>query len=201
MKKFYIIIVFIFILLVSSCSMSGNEEADGAADGVAFDYFQTYKINDTSYDIYLPFDVASSLYCTHKLGTVNSKSQEWTINFIYEPIYHVDESRETKDVWNGLYNVLFNSKDLLEEKCVFDVMLFDPYSSVELEYILHNDTNQEAAYVIFNTYLPIRLVNKSTRAKLTVGIPVDVDVLLKIDDMVEDPFNDKMISWEDFLAI
>ena len=99
-----------------------------------------------------------------------------------------------------IYNLL-DSKDILDKKCEFDVMLFDPYSTVELEYVLHNDNEEEATYVIFCSYLPFRLVNKSTQKTSTVGIPVNVRVLLKVGDMVENPFNDEMMSWEDFLAI
>ena len=201
MKKYYIFIIFMLVLLVSSCSSGNESAADEAVDGIAFDYFVTYEIEGINYDIYFPTDVDSSLYYTNKLGKIYSSSNEWTVNFIYEAEYHLDESKETKEVWIQFYEKISESKDILNQKCKFDVMLFDPYSSVELEYVLHNNTVQESTYVVFVTYLPIRLVNNFTRRTSTIGIPVKLDVLLKIGDMVENPFNDEMMSWEDFLAI
>lgn len=201
MKKIYIFIVFVLIILVSSCNMKESTLSDDAVDGVAFDYFTTYEIDGKNYDVYIPIDVNKTLYYTNKIGNIKSSSKDWTVNFMYEPVYHGDESLETKEVWNELYNNLLASKALLDEECGFEVMLFDPYSSVELEYSLHNNSGEEASYVIFYTYLPIRLVNKKTQKTTTVGIPVNVDVLLKIGNMVENPFNDEMMSLEDFLAI
>lgn len=201
MKKCLMFIVFVLIILVSSCSMHESTLSDDAVDGVAFDYFTTYEIDDKNYDVFLPIEINKTLYYSNKIGNIKSSSKEWTINFMHEAVYHGDESLETKEVWNQLYTNLLASKDVLSEKCGFEVMLFDPYTSVELEYVLHNDSGEEASYVMFYTYLPIRLVNKSTKKTTTVGIPVNVDVLLKIGDMVENPFNDEMMSWEDFLAI
>ena len=70
-----------------------------------------------------------------------------------------------------------------------------------MEFELNNNSEKEAEYVIFYTFVPIRIYNTNTRERYTVGIPLYVDVLLKIDNMVTDPFTSEMISWEDFLAI
>ena len=102
------------------------------------------------------------------------------MNFTYEPIYHVDDRLESKEVWSKLYEKLSESENIIEEKCTFDVMLFDPYSSVKLEFVLNNQNNEESTYVTMITYLPIRLYNHLTRKTITVGIPVNVDVLLKV---------------------
>ena len=201
MKKYYVILLLIIILITSSCSGCDSSPAEDAADGVSFDYFITYGIDETNYEIYLPNDIQSSLYYTNKVGNVYSKSFDWTVNFIYEATYHVDESNEDKEVWSKLFTALSDNEELLEEKCGFDVLLFEPYLTMELEYVLNNETKEEATYVIFNTYIPVRVVNTKTGGRYTVGIPVKMDVLLKIGDTVEDPFGDTMISWEDFLAI
>jgi hypothetical protein len=116
---------------------------------------------------------------------VKSASAEWIVNFMYEPTYHVDENAESKEVWNGLYAKLLESEAVLEEKCNFDVMIFDPYASVELEFVLNNQNSEESTYVTFVTYLPIKVFNKTTRRTLTVGIPVNIDVLLKAGVMVK----------------
>jgi hypothetical protein len=202
MKKYYLILVFIFILMiVSSCSAQDVGPADEAVDGLSFDYFATYEIDGTNYEVYLSNEISDSLYYTHVVSDISSKSAYWTVNFMYEAIYHVEDWREDKEIWKQLYNHLLSNQEYLEEKCGFDVLLFDPYESVELEYTLKNETKEEASYVIFNTYLPIRLVNENSGVRITVGIPVNMDLLLKIGDKVEDPFSDKMMSWEDFLAI
>lgn len=204
MKKILIILVFVFILLVSSCSSKNNafddEEAD-AADGVSFDYFTSYVINDTKYEIFLPNNVKESIYYQYEIGDVQSDSAMWTVNFIYDVNYHVDVKSESKDVWDSLYSYLLESKMILDEKCEFDIMLFEPYTDIELEYLLVNEQKEEASYVIFYTFLPIRLVNNSSHRTITVGIPINVDVLLKVGEEVENPFKDEMMLWEDFLAI
>ena len=114
------------------------------------------------------------------MSSVKSDSTEWVVNFVYEPVYHVDEGLESKEVWTKLYEKLLESEAVLEEKCDFDVMLFDPYSSVELEFVLKNQNNEESTYMTLITYLPIRMQNHTTGRTVTVGIPVNVDVLLKV---------------------
>lgn len=202
MKKIYILLIFMFLLFVSSCSAyDGNENMDNAVDGLSFDFFKEYVVENTTYEISLPNNFKDAFYYEHEVGNVKSNSIEWKVNFVYDVNYHVQENKETKDVWNTLYQTLVDSKNILEEKCGFDIQLFDPYSSVELEHSLYNNAEKEAEYVIFYTFLPMRVYNKSTRERYTIGIPVSVNVLLKIDNVVEHPFTGKMISWEDFLAI
>lgn len=201
MRKLYLLLVLIVILLVSSCSAEESKDAENAADGLSFNYFKTYEIAGTNYDVYLPSEIELCLYYKNELGNISSQSSDWTVNFIYEATYHLDESREKQEVWSELYRKLLSDESILEEKCGFDVTLFDPYESTVLEYSLHNESKEEATYVIFNTYLPIRLVNNSTRKTSTVGIPIDMKLLLKIGNSVENPFEDGMMSWEDFLAI
>ena len=202
MKKLYILLVFMFIVFVSSCSAMKNEAMDEATDGVSFEPYTSYIINDTEYSIYLPLEFSDAIYYEHELGDITSKSTDWSINFIYDVNYHVDHEKEDRSVWVSLYENLLTSKTVIEERCGFDVELFDPYSDVELEYILHNETKKEASYVVFYTFLPIRLVNKNLRYTHTIGIPIKVDVLLKVEEMIENPFNkNEMILWEDFFAI
>ena len=92
---------------------------------------------------------------------------------------------EDEEVLYKLYEKLFESKSVLEERCNFEVMLFDPYESVELEFVLNNQNNEESTYVKFITYLPIRMYNQTTHKTVTVGVPVNVDVLLKVAVMVK----------------
>lgn len=202
MKKNYLIFVFIFILMiVSSCSADEVGPADEAVDGLSFDYFATYEIDGTNYEVYLSNEILDSLYYTHVVSDISSRSVDWTVNFMFEATYHVEQWQEDKEIWKQLYNHLQSNQEYLEEKCGFEILLFDPYETVELEYTLKNETKEEASYVIFNTYIPIRLENEQTGTRITVGIPVNMELLLKIGDKVEDPFSDKMINWEDFLAI
>ena len=200
MRKYFLILLVIFMLFISSCA-SYEGDANGAADGVSFDYFTSYVIEDKTFDVFIPNVVDDAIYYQYKLGNVTSKSEEWIINFPYQAIYHVNDDKESKEVWSSLYENLLDNVEFLKEKCEFNVNLFDPYESKEVEYVLYNETKEEASYVIFQTYLPIRLVNKTERVTMTVGVPVNLDVLLKIGDTVENPFADEMISWEDFLAL
>ena len=186
MKKYYLfIILLILISVVTSCSVQDGDMAENAGNAQAFDYFTTYEINETNYSIYLPNNIEVSLYYTHEVSNVKSDSSEWIVNFSYEPVYHLDEDQENKDVWSKLYEKLAESENILEEKCNFDVMLFDPYSTVKLEFVLKNQDNEEATYVTLITYLPVRMYNHTTRKTITVGIPVNVDVLLKVGVMVK----------------
>ena len=128
-----------FLLFVSSCSAyDGNENMDNAVDGLSFDFFKEYVVENTTYEISLPNNFKDAFYYEHEVGNVKSNSMEWKVNFVYDVNYHVQENKETKDVWNTLYQSLVDSKNILEEKCGFDIQLFDPYSSVELEYSLYN---------------------------------------------------------------
>ena len=70
---------------------------------------------------------------------------------------------------------LENNKEVLDEKAGFTVKLFAPYEAVEVEYVLHNEVKQEARYVIFYSYLPVRLLNKLNCWK---HIPIDWRSLL-----------------------
>ena len=185
MKKYYILIILLLISLITSCSMEDGGMANDAADGQPFDLFATYEINETNYDIYLPYNIESAIYYTHEVSNVKSSSDEWVVNFVYEPVYHVDKGVEDEEVLYKLYEKLFESKSVLEERCNFEVMLFDPYESVELEFVLNNQNNEESTYVKFITYLPIRMYNQTTHKTVTVGVPVNVDVLLKVAVMVK----------------
>ena len=184
MRRFYLILLILFVLMFASCAAPDNGMAEDAADGVSFDYFTTYVINDIEYEVYIPNKFEDAIYYDHKLGDITSSSSEWTINFMYEPIYHVNDRLESKEVWNSLYTNLENNKEVLDEKAGFTVKLFAPYEAVEVEYVLHNEVKQEARYVIFYTYLPIRLLNKSRGRTITIGVPINLDVLLKVDDLV-----------------
>ena len=103
---------------------------------------------------------------------------------MYEPIYHVNDRLESKEVWNSLYTNLENNKEVLDEKAGFTVKLFAPYEAVEVEYVLHNEVKQEARYAILYTYLPVRLLNKSRGRTITIGVPINLEVFLKVDDLV-----------------
>lgn len=184
MKRFCLILLILFVFMIASCGAPGNGMAEDAADGVSFDYFATYVINDVEYEVYIPNKFEDAIYYDHKLGDITSSSSEWTINFMYEPIYHVNDRVESKEVWKSLYTNLENNKEVLEEKAGFTVKLFAPYEEVEVEYVLHNEVKQEARYVIFYTYLPVRLLNKSRGRTITIGVPINLDVLLKVDDLV-----------------
>lgn len=202
MKKIYVILLFICILMVSACgAMEDGGMMGDSVDGISFDRYDTYVINEIEYDVYLPRDVEEALYYRFKEGNTTSNSSSWTVNFVYNAEYHVDLSKEDKSTWDELYLKLLDSEEILDEKCGFDVSLFDPNSEVELEYVLENETQVEASYVIFYTYLPLRLLNTKNNVRSTIGIPVKVEVLKKVNGMVENPFNDEMMLWEDFLAI
>ena len=202
MKKIFVILTFIFILIVSACGgMEYQEDVGDNVDGLSFDKYKTYIINQVEYDVYLPNASQDPMYYRFEEGKVVSNSSNWTVNFVYNVTYHVNKSKEPLEVWDELYAKLEDSEEFLEEMYGFDITIYNPYDTMELEYILENKEEVEASYVIFYTYLPLRLVNKSTYKTSTVGIPVKIDVLKKVNDMIENPFNDEMMLWEDFLAI
>lgn len=202
MKKIYIVLMILCILMISACGMANDESAIGDnVDGISFDYFQTYTVKDTDYEVFLPNNILEALYYEYKEGNVVSNSASWTVNFIYDVNYHVNESKETSEVWSELYLKLKETETTIEELCGFEITTFDPYQEVELEYVLNNSNQQDASYVIYQTYLPLRLVNKSTNRSSTIGVPIKVDVLIKVNGMVKNPFKDEMMLWEDFLAI
>lgn len=204
MKKLFILLIFTFVIVVSSCSApdKNNEAAEDAIDGLSFEYFNSYTISDIEYAVFFPANVGKAIYYQYELGDVKSTSANWIVNFIYSVDYHVDGRYETEEVWNSLYSVLVDNEKLVEEKCGFDVTLYPPSSlGVELEYVLVNERKEEASYVVFSTFLPIRLLNKSRNKTTTIGVPIKLDLLLKIDNQVQNPFKDEMMLWEDFLAI
>ena len=54
MKK-YLVVIFIFIIvIISSCSAADSYPAEDSVDGMSFDYFVTYEIDGTNYEVYLP---------------------------------------------------------------------------------------------------------------------------------------------------
>lgn len=197
MKKAYLFIIFILMLIVTSCSSVDKDVIDGSP----FDYYKTYNVNNIDYDIYLPTMVDDVIYYSYETSKTTTDKTTWTINYIYEGKYHVEEESEDKETWISLYNTLVESKDKLEELCGFDVELYGPYDSVEREITLVNSTNGEISYVSLDTYLPIKLHNKNNDEYYIVGVPVLKQFLIKTNTHIQSPKTLELILWEDFLAI
>jgi hypothetical protein len=185
------------MVIVTSCSSVNKDILDGSP----FDYYKTYNVNDTDYDIYLPSNVHDVMYYTYEISKTTTDKATWTINYIYEGKYHVEEENEDNKTWISLYNTLVESKDKLDELCGFNAELYGPYDSIEREITLVNNTNGEISYVSVDTYLPIKLHNKDIDEYYIVGIPVLKKFLIKTDTHVQSPKTLELILWEDFLAI
>jgi hypothetical protein len=197
MKKLSIVLILIIVLILSSCASVGND----VIDGNAYDYYETYEVENNIYDIYLPQAPEDVIYYSYEVSKTKTDKSTWTINYIYSGKYHVDEERESQEIWISLYNTLASSKDKLEELCCFEIELYNPYDTFEREITLVNNTKNIISYVVVDIYLPIKIHNKSSNEYYIVGVPVNNKFLIKTDTHVQSPKTLEFILWEDFLAI
>lgn len=196
MKRLYLILILLIMFIVSCASVD-----DHILDGNSFDYYNSYEITGIEYDIYLPSNANDVIYYMYEESKTTTDKATWTINYIYEGKYHVEEENESEETWISLYNSLSQSKDKLNELCGFDVELINPYDSLEREFTLENTTKDVISYVSVETYLPIKLHNKNINKYYLIGIPVNTKFLIKVKDSVQSPITLEFIKWEDFLAI
>lgn len=196
MKRLYLILILLIMFIVSCASVDDN-----ILDGNSFDYYNSYEITGIEYDIYLPSNANDVIYYMYEESKTTTDKATWTINYIYEGKYHVEEENESEETWISLYNSLSQSKDKLNELCGFDVELINPYDSLEREFTLENTTKDVISYVSVETYLPIKLHNKNINKYYLIGIPVNTKFLIKVKDSVQSPITLEFIKWEDFLAI
>jgi hypothetical protein len=195
MKRLWLILI--LLMLMVSCANVDND----IIDGNAYDYYRSYEVEGNQYDIYLPSYPNDVIYHIYEVSKTTTNKSTWTINYIYEGKYHVEEEKEDSETWISLYNSLSESKDKLNELCGFEVELFNPYDSFEREFTLENTLKEIISYVSVDTYLPIKLHNKDYNEYYIVGIPVKTQFLVKTKDSIQSPITLEFVKWEDFLAI
>jgi hypothetical protein len=195
MKRLWLILI-ILVMLIVSCSNPNQDIIDGSS----FDYYKSFEVENKQYDVYLPSNPNDVTYYTYEVSKATTDKSTWTINYIYQGKYHVEEDKEERETWIELYNCLSESKDKLSELCGFEVELYNPYDVVEREFTLENTTKEIISYVSVDTYMSIKVRNDNGKYYV-IGVPVNTKFLVKTKDLVQSPITLEFVKWEDFLAI
>lgn len=187
------------IIICCSCGGVGNNYND-ALNGQSFDFFERYDTLDNTYNIYLPTNAKQSLLYFYKESKLTSTAEVWTINYIYENNFIIDdEVKESTEVWDGLYNTLLNCKNQIDEMLGFQTTINENKFKEEREVTLQNINQEEISFVDVYSYLPVRINNENNSNTFTVLIPISNTILLKKDGTIKDMYEDKMITWDEFL--
>ena len=88
-KKNLIIIFFLFALVACGSNNAGAIEKDTNyfIDGIAFDYVNTFYIEDEEYDFYIPNSINESLFYLYSESGIKSNCETLTINYSFNNQY------------------------------------------------------------------------------------------------------------------
>lgn len=202
-KKYIISLLLLFVFFSSSCSVNKNNETNGHPfiDGLVFNQFKNFEHEDTTYQISLSIDENAPFY-TYQEFEYKTRASSWIINYYYESEYIVDSNFNLDDeVILELYELMMDEKNNIENLLGYTIDIYSPFEKYEKEIEINNKFNDEIGCVFFDKYIPIRIKNMNNNKSNTISIPIQRKYLVKYNDMIESPVEDKFIKWEDFLAI
>lgn len=192
-KIFGVLLLIIILISITSCgSLSPNEDMIGI-DGVIYDYDKSITIDNVEYEVYLPQNFIDNIFYKFEKQQLQSKSENWVINFNYEVTYYIDQDFALNDEFY-LY------VDLLKEKLDTEMIVYDIHNDeevIELEFVIDNPNEELIGHGFLISYIPIKLIND--RSDIFILIPINVDVLKIKGDMIESLDKNEFIPYEQFL--
>lgn len=203
MKKLYKLLLLVMLIFIVSCGgVSSSNAGHPNIDGTTFDYLAGFVYNNIEYNISFPNNGDASAFYQYEETCYKTKVKNWTINYYYEANYIYDQYfNENEEIYNCIYETLMLNIEEIEEKLGYKVETYSLNSLNEVEVTLNNVFDSEINCVIMDKYIPIRLRNTFKNYSYTISIPVKRYHIVKSDNLVVNPFNNEIISWEDFLAI
>lgn len=203
MKKLSLILLMVMLLFIASCGgMEASYAGNPNLDGVTFDYFSSFTYKNSEYQISFPTNVENAEFYVYEETNYKTEVENWTINYYYDAKYLYDQYfNEDQELISILYDNLLVNLEVIETKLGHQIETYSLDEEMEIEVTLENVFDSQVTCVIVDKYIPIRLRNTFKNYSYTISIPVKRYHVVKNDGNVVNPFNNTIISWEDFLAI
>lgn len=199
-KKNLIIIFFLFALVACGSNNAGAIEKDTNyfIDGIAFDYVNTFYIEDEEYDFYIPNSINESLFYLYSESGIKSNCETLTINYSFNNQY-IFKNDLTSLQKERLYEILNYSKETIDNATNFISTIYKFDEFVTEEAILTNKSKEEISFVILTTYLPLKF--KKDNRMYVISVPLKNQYLLLKNDLIYNPFTLELISYESFKTL
>lgn len=199
-KKNLIIIFFLFTLVACGSNNAGAIEKDTNyfIDGIAFNYVNTFYIEDEEYDFYIPNSINESLFYLYSESGIKSNCETLTINYSFNNQY-IFKNDLTSLQKERLYEILNYSKGTIDNATNFISTIYKFDEFVTEEAILTNKSKEEISFVILTTYLPLKF--KKDNRMYVISVPLKNQYLLLKNDLIYNPFTLELISYESFKTL
>lgn len=196
-KKNLIIIFFLFALVACGSNNAGAIEKDTNyfIDGIAFDYVNTFYLEDEKYDLYMPNNISESLFYLYSESGIKSNCETLTINYSFNNQY-IFKNDLTSLQKERLCEILNYSKETIDNATNFISTIYKFDEFVTEETTLTNESNEEISFVILTTYLPLKF--KKDNRMYVISVPLKNQYLLLKNDSIYNPFTLELISYENF---
>ncbi len=193
MKK--IIFIFLLIIILVSCSAPGYYKY---YDSISYEKLDSVLYNDETYDVLIPININDSIVHYYYLGSESSHSKKWTINFEYEYDYLLFDIVDQK-LLNEVYRVIKDRLSYIENKANARFEIKENGAKDIIEKDLLNESGNTLEFVIVKSYLPIIL--DYGYSNYLVSLPVNIKILLKLNNEIENLDREKYIAWNDFISL
>lgn len=198
MKKKNIIIICL-LLILASCGKNNANVIDGEVnyfiDGIAFDYVNTFYLEDEKYDFYMPNNISESLFYLYEEGDIKSNCETITINYSFnnQYIFNNDLTSLQKE---RLYEILNYSKGRIDSATNFISTIYKFDEFVTEEVTLTNESKEEISFVILTTYLPLKF--KKDNKMYIISVPLKNQYLTLKNDLIYNPFTLELTNYDSF---
>jgi len=193
MKK--IIFIFLLIIILVSCSAPGYYKY---YDSISYEKLDSVLYNDETYDVLIPININDSIVHYYYLGSESSNSKKWTINFEYEYDYLLFDIVDQK-LLNEVYRVIKDRLSYIENKANARFEIKENGAKDIIEKDLLNESGNTLEFVIVKSYLPIIL--DYGYSNYLVSLPVNIKILSKLNNEIENLDREKYIAWNDFISL
>ena len=164
-------------------------------DGIAFDYVNTFYLEDEKYDLYMPNNISESLFYLYSESGIKSNCETLTINYSFNNQY-IFKNDLTSLQKERLYEILNYSKKTIDNATNFISTIYKFDEFVTEETTLTNESKEEISFVILTTYLPLKF--KKDNRMYVISVPLKNQYLLLKNDSIYNPFTLELISYENF---
>lgn len=193
------IIIICLLLILASCGKNNANVIDGEVnyfiDGIAFDYVNTFYLEDEKYDFYMPNNISESLFYLYEEGDIKSNCETITINYSFnnQYIFNNDLTSLQKE---RLYEILNYSKGRIDSATNFISTIYKFDEFVTEEVTLTNESKEEISFVILTTYLPLKF--KKDNKMYIISVPLKNQYLTLKNDLIYNPFTLELTNYDSF---
>lgn len=189
----------LMLLVSSSCDMYSSSTLPHL-DGVQFNQLTKFTYNNTTYSISIP-STDESFYL-YKQSDRYTECKSWTLNYSFD-VYYIpnDELTVDTELFNAIHSKLNSNIDSINNLLGFETTLYKHGEKIEIEDTLDNKFNSKVSFMYFDKFLPIRLTNEDNRYSYTISLPVSRQHLLMDETNIENPFDEGIITLQDFYSL